>query len=137
MPETTRLGATLRHARERLNLTQSALAKRVGIASNHLLRLETSEKSNPRFETIARLAAELGLSLDELSELCGYRQRTSAGPRDRAVLTKAVQDLTPVADSLKKAAEVVLSALTTLRAEAGSSLPRSKSAKKSTRRKRT
>ena len=135
MPDTSRLGVTLRHARERLNLTQAVLADRVGIAPNHLLRLETGEKSNPRFETIARLAAELGLSLDELSELCGYRHRTSAAPRDRTILVKAAHDLAPLSDMLEDASKKISSVLSNLRAEAGSATPPQKP-KSTARRKR-
>lgn len=137
MPESKRIGEVLRQARERLKLTQSALAARVEIAPNHLLRIETGERSNPRFETIAKLAAELGLSLDELAALSGYREATKAGPRDRAAFAKAAEDLSPVADGLSKAADSLRKTIAALRSEAGPALRREKPPNTPTRRKRT
>lgn len=61
------LGAALREARLALSLTQTELAARAGLAPNHVARLENGEKASPRFTTVARLAAVLGLSLDELA----------------------------------------------------------------------
>jgi transcriptional regulator with XRE-family HTH domain len=58
-----------------MDLTQAALAREVGITPNHLNRLESGEKLLPRFDTLARLAARLGLSLDVMAIACGYRTR--------------------------------------------------------------
>lgn len=75
----TLLGDILRRGRERIGLNQSELAERVGIAANHVSRIESSEKAAPRFETVAKIASELGLSLDEISAACGLRTKTSIG----------------------------------------------------------
>lgn len=78
------LAHVLRSAREAAELSQSALAERVGLASNHIARLESGDKLAPRFETVAKLAAALGLSLDEIAQACGYRS-IGASARDTAL----------------------------------------------------
>jgi transcriptional regulator with XRE-family HTH domain len=71
------LAEVLRSAREAAELSQTALADRVGLAANHIARLEGGAKVAPRFDTVARLAVALGLSLDDIARACGYRATAS------------------------------------------------------------
>lgn len=66
---TADLGRTIRAERRRAGLTQAELARKAGIASNHLSRLESGEKIDPRFATIAKLALALNVSLDRLAQV--------------------------------------------------------------------
>jgi transcriptional regulator with XRE-family HTH domain len=67
------LGRSIRAERRRAGLTQAELARKAGIAPNHLSRLESGEKIDPRFATVASLAAALGISLDTLAKGLGRR----------------------------------------------------------------
>jgi transcriptional regulator with XRE-family HTH domain len=80
------LGRTIRAERRRAGLTQAELARRAGIASNHLSRLESGEKIDPRFATIAKLALALNVSLDRLAQVRGSNssiQRSDSGGAER------------------------------------------------------
>ena len=70
------LGRTIRVERQRAELTQSELARKAGIAPNHLSRLESGEKIDPRFATMIRLAKVLGVSLDTFAN--GIARRISS-----------------------------------------------------------
>jgi transcriptional regulator with XRE-family HTH domain len=59
------LAANLRHVRQRRNLTQSAVARLCGIPRSTVANIETGA-SNPTLSVLARLAAALQLSLEEL-----------------------------------------------------------------------
>lgn len=114
-----RLGPIIRAARERVHLTQSQLASRVGLAANHITRLENGEKGVPRFDTVARLAAELGLSLDELSKACGYASISGIRPKDRAALAEAANEITEAAEYLRSAGESLSDIVQSLQRQAG------------------
>lgn len=118
------LARLLRTARERVHLTQLQLAERVGIAPNHINRLESGVKAVPRFDTVARLAAELGLSLDEIAWACGYTHlKTGWGRTDRAVLAQSANDVSEVLASVI-AAESGLAAVRESLAPVAASLKR-------------
>jgi transcriptional regulator with XRE-family HTH domain len=97
------LAPTIRAARERAGFTQSQLAKRVGLAPNHVLRLESGQKINPRFETVARIAAELGLSLDELAVAAGYRGTVKVRPNDAATIAQLLEKMRAFLASMESA----------------------------------
>ncbi|TGE36035.1 XRE family transcriptional regulator [Desulfosporosinus fructosivorans] len=63
------LGKNIAHYRKRRNLTQVNLATSIGIRPRHLSDIETGRKV-PQIQTIARLAAGLGVSIDELVGKC-------------------------------------------------------------------
>ena len=67
MNSLTRLGTSLRKAREQAGLSQSGLARAAGIAPDVVSRIESGARANPGFATVARLASALGLSLDALA----------------------------------------------------------------------
>jgi transcriptional regulator with XRE-family HTH domain len=56
----------VRKIRTEAGLTQSALAKRVGLDPSQVSRLEKG-KGNPRWGTVKRIAVGLGVSLAELA----------------------------------------------------------------------
>ena len=87
------MGQVLQAAREKAKLSQAELAAAAGLAANHVARLERGEKAFPRFDTIAKLAGELGLSLDTIAHECGFPgfvKGGSQGPSLRGTL-KSVQ----------------------------------------------
>lgn len=113
------MGPILRSARERVHLTQSELASRVGLAPNHIARLESGEKGVPRFDTVARLASQLGLSLDELSWACGYTEATRVGPKDRTAIAQCANELSKVLEAVKTVDKRLSSAIGSLQRQAG------------------
>ncbi|WP_068164419.1 helix-turn-helix domain-containing protein [Rhodococcus phenolicus] len=63
-----RLGEYLRRARGERTLTDVATA--AGISPETLRKIETGRLATPGFTTVAALATELSVSLDELARLC-------------------------------------------------------------------
>ena len=59
------IGKNLQIFRKQMNLTQEALAERVGVARQTIVKWESGE-SAPDLETAGRLAEELRISLDDL-----------------------------------------------------------------------
>ncbi|HTV74753.1 MAG TPA: helix-turn-helix transcriptional regulator [Candidatus Acidoferrales bacterium] len=66
------VGPILKAVRENLGLSQAAVGRRAGIEGSHVGRLESGVRTNPRWDVVARIAAGLGLSLDDLAARCGY-----------------------------------------------------------------
>ncbi len=60
-----KIGAQLREARERALLTQEELAARAGVQPFTISRIETN-KVEPRFRTIRKLASALGIEPQNL-----------------------------------------------------------------------
>ena len=75
--EYTSIGRRIRECRQALGMTQSQLAKRIGVTGSFVGHIERAEKV-PSLETVARLSAELGVTMDWL--VFGIRQRCDAGP---------------------------------------------------------
>ncbi len=68
------LGMALRTARKKKKLTQRGLADKLHMSVRTIIAAENGS-NNPKFETVALLAKELGVSLDEVvfpgsSEIC-------------------------------------------------------------------
>jgi transcriptional regulator with XRE-family HTH domain len=63
-----RLGEHLRSARGGRTLTDVASA--AGISPETLRKIETGRLATPAFTTVAALATELSVSLDDLARLC-------------------------------------------------------------------
>lgn len=63
-----RIGEKLKQAREALrpDLSLREFAKLVGVTASALSKIESGDTKEPSYETIARAAAELGITLDEL-----------------------------------------------------------------------
>jgi transcriptional regulator with XRE-family HTH domain len=65
MQEVVKIGTQLRAARERALLTQDELGIRAGVQPLTISRIET-EKVEPRYSTIRKLAKGLGIDAAEL-----------------------------------------------------------------------
>ncbi len=63
-----RLGRLLREARAGRSMAEVAAS--AGISAETLRKIETGRAPTPAFFTVAALAAELGLSMDELVARC-------------------------------------------------------------------
>ncbi|MGW1721868.1 helix-turn-helix domain-containing protein [Streptomyces sp. NPDC002306] len=63
-----RLGRLLREARGERSMT--SVAAGAGISAETLRKIETGRAPTPAFFTVAALARALGLSMDELAQLC-------------------------------------------------------------------
>ena len=60
-----RFGETLREARRRAGLTQTALAVLAGLTQQYVARIEAGQ-INPTLATIAAIARALGMSMSDL-----------------------------------------------------------------------
>ena len=65
MQEVVKIGTQLREARERALLTQAELGARAGLQPLTISRIET-DKVEPRYSTIRKLAKALGVDPAEL-----------------------------------------------------------------------
>jgi transcriptional regulator with XRE-family HTH domain len=61
------LGYRIRRARLHLDLTQKALADKVGISRTAMNQLEKGEIQNPRMHHLQAIAEALGVSMDYLA----------------------------------------------------------------------
>ena len=71
------LGLRIRQKRINMDWTQADLAKRIGVTGSFVGHIERAEKV-PSLETVARLSAELGVTMDWL--VFGIKQRCDAAP---------------------------------------------------------
>src|SRR5260370_33307389 len=76
------LGETIRKAREGHQLTQSALAQRVGVTPGFITKLEKDE-ALPGSELLLALAGVLDLTSEELLKLAESARRERSGRRIR------------------------------------------------------
>ena len=67
LAEGRRLAAEIRKAREQRNREQADLARGSGVSVDAIRALEANRVTAPSFLTVARLARELGLPLDDLA----------------------------------------------------------------------
>ncbi len=81
----THLGRRVKQERQRLGLTQGALAKQVGLSLTGLHDIETGKTPDPRGSRILALAQAFGVSTDYLfgrratpEAPCRPRRRTAA-----------------------------------------------------------
>jgi transcriptional regulator with XRE-family HTH domain len=68
-----RLAEEVRSERDAQRLSREALARRVGISTETLRRIETAATHDPGFFTVVDLADALGLSLSRLADRTGRR----------------------------------------------------------------
>ena len=85
------LGEALKAARERTGLSQSAVARQAKIDASVLSNIEGGRRSNLRFETVARIAQVLGVSLDTLALECGYKFVLKREESIATDLTRAIE----------------------------------------------
>jgi transcriptional regulator with XRE-family HTH domain len=62
-----RLASTLRTERERQQITREQLAHRTSLSTATITKIERSETVDPGFFTVARLAEQLSVRLDDLA----------------------------------------------------------------------
>lgn len=67
------IGQVLKTARLRARLSQSAVARAAGVDASVLSNIEAGKRTGLRFDTVARLAQVIGVSLDTIALECGYR----------------------------------------------------------------
>jgi transcriptional regulator with XRE-family HTH domain len=72
-PVARTLGQILKAARLRARLSQSAVARSAEIDASILSNIESGKRTDLRFDTVARIAEVLGISLDTIAHDCGYR----------------------------------------------------------------
>ena len=85
-PASRRLAVIVRELRETRNLSITETAQAARIDGAILSRIEAGTKM-PSFQTLCRLADALNLSLDDLGQRLGYREKR---PSRRINLEKAV-----------------------------------------------
>lgn len=95
-----KLGEAFAARRQRLGLSQNAVAAKAGLDSTVVLRLERGAKGGIQFTTVCRLAAALGLSLDRLATAAGLGTFGKPRARGRA-LTVRVRRLRSLATDLQ------------------------------------
>jgi len=61
------LADNIKKLRRQKKLSQDKLARLADVPYNTLIKLESGRSNNPTFETLAKLADTLGVSLDELT----------------------------------------------------------------------
>jgi transcriptional regulator with XRE-family HTH domain len=107
------IGKVLRDARLQAGLSLRAAAERAGMTAAQLSRVEAGKSASPEFITVARIAAVVDLSLDEVavrSGAPGHRRRDKAKRTTGPVMSRAVADLariTKTASSLSQSANSV------------------------------
>lgn len=62
------IGQKIRAWRAKKDLTQDELAKKADIPYPTLIKIESDTVTNPTLDTVKKIAAGLGLSLDELTQ---------------------------------------------------------------------
>ena len=62
------IGQKIRAWRAKKNLTQDELAKKADIPYPTLIKIESDTVTNPTLETVKKIAAGLGVTLDELTQ---------------------------------------------------------------------
>lgn len=67
-------GARIESARERLGISQRALARKAGLSQSTLSRIESGERT-PKMSEIILIAGVLGCSVSEISEHSAVRDR--------------------------------------------------------------
>lgn len=101
------IGKVLRDARLEAGLSQGVVAKRAGMGANHLSQVELGRSASPEFNTVARIAAALHLSLDEVaarSGAPGFRKVTKLNKTTEEAVLRAFDDLAKIERSAQAAA---------------------------------
>lgn len=60
------LADNIKKYRNKLGLTQEALARKADISYNTIIKLESKGITDPRMETLKKLSGALGVTLDKL-----------------------------------------------------------------------
>lgn len=64
--EQSRIGENIRKFRNKLGFSQDALSKKTDLAFHTVAKIESGSTSDPRIDTVKKIADALGVSLDDL-----------------------------------------------------------------------
>ena len=64
--EQSTIGKTIRKYRQDKKMSQEALARAANLSLPTIVKIESGETPNPSIDTVKKLAAALGVSVDEL-----------------------------------------------------------------------
>ena len=64
--EQSTIGKTIRKYRQDKEMSQEALARAANLSLPTIVKIESGETPNPSIDTVKKLAAALGVSVDEL-----------------------------------------------------------------------
>lgn len=98
------LGRAIADLRQRLKLSQAALARAARLDPGELGRIESGERKTPSFQTVCRIAVALGVSLDELAGSAGLIKRKRAPSGRWTAPAGSVASLRALETALRKAA---------------------------------
>ncbi len=62
------IGANIRRYRQQKEMSQDRLSKLADVAFHTIVKIESGETPNPTIDTVKKIAAALGVSIDELME---------------------------------------------------------------------
>jgi len=60
------IGKTIRRYRQEKEMSQEALARAANLSLPTIVKIESGETPNPSIDTVKKIAAALGISVDEL-----------------------------------------------------------------------
>lgn len=83
--------ARLRAAREARDLSQAELARRAGVDQGTISKIESGDTRSPEYETVYRLARELGTTVEALAP-GGGRTPVRLGDPELVVLFNEIDD---------------------------------------------
>lgn len=86
-------------------MSRAELAERAQMAAGHLTHLENGNRLTGKFDTVARIADVLGLSLDEIAVRCGWRKTPMTA--DRSLSKRAADALARVDQGLAELSQLV------------------------------
>jgi len=66
MPKKSTLSENIKKYRAKLGISQDKLSKRANVTYNTIIKIESGATSNPRVETLKRIADALNVSVDNL-----------------------------------------------------------------------
>ena len=93
------IGERVKTARERLDMSQSELARQAGLTSGYINQIESGIRGNPGTDAIAKLSIALGVSVD-------YLVHGIIGPLERLALEgippHILAELGPLAEDLSE-----------------------------------
>lgn len=62
------LACNIKKYRKKLNISQDKLSKLSNVTYNTIIKIESGKNMNPTIKTLMKIAAALGVSLDELAK---------------------------------------------------------------------
>ena len=66
--EQSTIGKTIRKYRQDKEMSQEALARAANLSLPTIVKIESGETPNPSIDTVKKIAAALGMSIDDLTK---------------------------------------------------------------------